>query len=215
MRRFGFILACMTVLLVAGAAFSQVGHITPVGHVDSVDLGKWGEPTDEEVQVNPETTWVPLQKGQAPQNTDQLGTLQLPQDRAYVLTLLGGIECSRSRDLVPTSSASAQETLVELQVEDPLVISGDLKLQGQNMLLLYNNVTKKWDGYPDSIFNVEEGSSYDLLDSPDKMQIRVIGAKATEVTSGGSGGGGGCTAAFLSPAALFLVAPLFLLKRRG
>lgn len=209
MKRLGIILGCVLLLGVAVAAFAQVGHITPVGHVDSVSFD-WRTLSSSDVELEPAGANIqPLSQEQAPQNTDQLGTLQLPEDKTYTLSLLGGIEAAVGLD-----TASAQAGAVEAQGA-PLVISGDLKVQGQNMLLLYNNRTGKWDGYNDSSFSVEQQSSYDMLDDePAAMKIRVISAKATEVTSGG-GGGGGCSAAFLAPAALFLLAPLLMLRKRG
>lgn len=204
MKRLGFILGCAFFLGVAGTAFAQVGHVTPVGHVDSVNLD-WRTPNPSEVQL-PEGDFDFLSEDLAPKNTDQLGNLQLPEDKTYTLTLLGGIEASKGLSLGETGA---------LKVQMLESIEGSLNMDGQNVLLLYNNVTGKWDGISESSFDIEDGSSYDIQSQYPEIRVRLIGAKATEVTTGGGGGGGGCSAAFLAPAALFLLAPLLVLRKRG
>ncbi len=203
MKRLGFILGCALLLGAAGLAFAQVGHITPVGHVDSVNLD-WRTPSPSEVQLT-EGYFDFLSEDLAPKNTDQLGTLQLPEDKTYTLALLGGIEASKVLSLGETGA---------LKVQMLESIEGSLNMDGQNVLLLYNNATGKWDGISESSFDIEDGSSYDIQSQFPEIRVRLIGAKATEVTAGG-GGGGGCSAAFLAPAALLLLAPLLVLRKRG
>ena len=206
LKRFGFILSALAIAALAGVAIAEVGHITPVGHVDTVQLD-WQTIGSDDVTLADGASFSLLPQDEAPSGTGALGDLQLPDDKTYNLTLLGGFEAS-----IGIGTGSAQAGGIEDQ-DAPLVISGDLGIQGQNMLLLYNSTTGKWDGYNGSSFSVGQQSSYDMLDEPAAMKIRVIGAKATEVCSSSGGGGGGCSAVFLAPAALFLLAPLFLLRK--
>lgn len=206
LKRFGLILATFAVVVLAGAAVAQVGHITPVGHVDNIELD-WETVTSQDVVVN--APFRALYQEEAPDALDNLGTLQLPEDKTYTLTLLGGIEAGNLSNVEVT----AQEGGIEPQVGWS-IISGDFNLTGQNMVLLYNGETGKWDGLPGSHFEIPDDSSYALNDEDLGMRVRVIAAKATEVTSGG-GGGGGCSVGFLAPAGLLFLAPLFLLRRRG
>lgn len=205
MRRFGFILACMTVLLVAGAAFSQVGHITPVGHVERVELN-WETLVSDDVNRNGSWEFRFLDPKEGPGRVEDLGILALPEDKTYVLTLLGGIDATKGT--IEVGDVSLGTAMVD-------ALEGKIEAKGQNMLLFYNRDTGKWDGIASSEFSIQENSSYDIESDNAGIHARIVSAKATEVTSGGGGGGGGCTAAFLSPAALFLLAPLFLLKRRN
>jgi Synergist-CTERM protein sorting domain-containing protein len=193
--------------VLAGVALAEVGHITPIGHVDTIQLD-WQAIQSDDVVLNDGASFSFLPQEEAPAGTGELGDLQLPEDKTYNLSLLGGIEAA-----ISINPASAQGGPIETQLA--LAISGDLQIPNQNMLLLYNEATQKWDGYNDFSFFVEDGSSYDIDTSLIAVKIRVIGAKATEVTSCGGGGGGGCSVLGFAPAALFLLAPLFLLRKHG
>lgn len=209
MKRFGFILSVLAIAALAGVAIAEVGHITPVGHVDTVQLD-WQTIESDDVFLHDGASFSFLPQEEAPTGTGDLGDLQLPEDTAYNLSILGGIEATIGLD-----SVSAQGAPIEIRGISA-IISGDLQIPNQNMLLLFNEATQKWDGYNDFSFSIGDGSSYDMASQADAVKIRVIGAMATEASSGGSGGGGGgCSAAFLAPAALFLLAPLFLLRKRG
>jgi len=208
LKRYGLVLVAVVVSMLAGVALAQVGHITPVGHVETVQLD-WRVIQSGDVVLNDGVSFTSLSQDDAPAGTNQLGVLQLPEDKTYNLSLLGGIEATNS--LNPALS-SVQAGPIEAQLSAG-PISGDWNVQGQNMVLLYNNETGKWDGYDDYSFKVENNSSYDMASDWYEVKIRVIAAKATEVSSGG--GGGGCSVGFLAPAAFFLLAPLFLLRRRG
>ena len=95
---------------------------------------------------------------------------------------------------------------------------------GATNLLAYNFETNQWDEAPTGIseaavtsfpFAIPDNSPYDQqgITSNDITAYFIAVKPYSETPSGG--GGGGCAAAFLAPAALFLLAPLFLLRKRG
>jgi len=96
---------------------------------------------------------------------------------------------------------------------------------GATNLLAYNFVTNQWDEAPTGIseaavtlfpFAIPDNSSYDQQGiTSNDITAYFMAVKPMETpTPSGGGGGGGCSAAFLAPAALFLLAPLFVLRKR-
>ena len=203
MKRLFLVVLGAAVFMSAGVALAAVvGHITPVGHVDTVDLS-WGTLVSDDVSLDPDSGFTLLTQGEGPAGTGDLGDLALPQDKAYNLTLLGGIDA--------TKGTIGDACLGVTQLD---ALEGTLSAEGQNMLLFYNRDTGKWDGLAGSEFSIALGSSYDLEPGVEGIHAKVVAGRASEASSGG-GGGGGCSAACLAAAALYLLAPLLLLKKRG
>lgn len=108
------------------------------------------------------------------------------------------------------------------------VLSGVLSDDtGATQLLAYNFSTEVWDIAPTlSIpieaaasgsfsFSIEDNGPYDeQWQTSGDITAYFMAVKPYKTPCSG-GGGGGCSGAFLAPAAIFLLAPLFLLKKRG
>ncbi len=203
MKMSRFTLCLLAVFILVPAAFAQVGH-TSVGHVDTL-TSNWSEITGDQESMDPaETECLPLSEDLAPQGTGDFGILELPGENTYSLSLLGGMRAIYP----PLAGSGGISSAVTHSINGTVDVGG-----GQNMLLL-KNTAGKWDGYPnDPTFSVVDNTSWDLNPNADEVEVQVVVAKATEASSGG-GGGGGCSAGFLAPAALILLAPLFLLRKR-
>ena len=100
-------------------------------------------------------------------------------------------------------------------------------VNGATNLLVYNLVNECWDEAPtgdlavgalaegEFPFAIQDGGPYDADVTQGLVAAYFIAVKPYSETPSSGGGGGGCSVGFLAPAALFLLAPLFLLRRRG
>lgn len=188
MKRFGLILACLATVVLAGAAAFAVGH--EVGHVS----GGY----DANLGINATL----LSSGDV---------APLPPDHEYIgkpisidgaWEILGGFYASGGID----------ETSVGY-------LDG---VTGATKLLVYNIVNGCWDEAPtgglaqgDFPFGIQDNGPHDADETPGLVAAYFIAVKPYSETPSSGGGGGGCSVGFLAPAALLLLAPLFLLRRRS
>lgn len=95
---------------------------------------------------------------------------------------------------------------------------------GATKLLVYNFDEEAWEEAPEGDldegefpFTIEDNGPHDQ--DPDLKEVTAyfIAVEPYDEDEGGSGGGGGggCSAGTFAPAGLLLLAPLFLLRRRG
>jgi len=188
LKRFSLILACLATVILAGAAAFAVGH--EVGHV----------PVSYDPELGISATL--LSSGDVaplPPDHEYLGK-PISLDGSW--EILGGFYAFGGID--PTSTG---------------YLDGD---NGATKLLVYNIDNGCWDEAPagsltegDFPFAIQDNGPYDADDTPGLVAAYFIAVKPySETPSSGGGGGGGCAAAFLAPAALFLLAPLFVLRKR-
>jgi Synergist-CTERM protein sorting domain-containing protein len=96
---------------------------------------------------------------------------------------------------------------------------------GATNLLAYNFDTNQWDDAPTGVVTTAAGGSFPFYiadNGPYDQQgitsnditAYFMAVKPMETPTPSGGGGGGCAAAILAPAALFLLAPLFVLRKR-
>ena len=187
MKRLGFMAVLLALVLAAGAAFG-VGH--EVGHVgDEYDpnLG------DDVTFVTSGTT------GSLPSTSSYLDA-EINMEGTW--RILGGFTAS-----------------------GPAPLQGYLEDgNGATQLLVYNDSTDNWDVTPtgglnegEFPFSITDNSDYDTNKSSGQVTAYFIAVEPYDDDEGGSGGGGGggCSAGTFAPAGLLLLAPLFLLRRRG
>ena len=186
MKRLGLMAVLIALVLAAGAAFG-VGH--EVGHVgDDYDpnLG------DYVSFVTSGTT------GSLPSTSSYLDA-EINQDGTW--RILGGFSAS-----------------------GPAPLQGYLEDgKGATKLLVYNKRTDSWDeadtgglNEGEFPFSIEDNGDYDTNASSGQVTAYFIAVEPyDDEDNGGGGGGGGCSAGTFAPAGLLLLAPLFLLRRRG
>jgi Synergist-CTERM protein sorting domain-containing protein len=196
-KRLGLVLACMALLAMAGPVLA-VGH---VGHVDT--------DTFQEDYVSGDV--IPPELFLRVLSEDHLAGIDLDHisvdmpDGTWTLEFLGGVAV-RSEDLAGASSLSPQAGW-SFTGE----LAGKFDTRGANMILVRRTTDDMWDGFYGTL-----AFTIDPDHDQDGQTGYVIAAKAVkqqETPSGG--GGGGCSALGFAPAALFLLVPLFLLRRRS
>ena len=187
LKRFGLIAALLAFMLLACAAFG-VGH--EVGHVGDdydPDLG-------EAATLQSGGSVSPL-----PSNHEYLGK---PIALEGTWRITGGFMASGGTD-------SPSRGYLENR-------------NGATKLLVYNFLDECWEEAPtgglaegDFPFSIADNGPHDA--DPDDHQVTAyfIAVAPYGDESGSGSGGGGCSALGFAPAALLLLAPLFLLRRRG
>ncbi len=186
MKRFGLICTCLAIVVLACAAAFAVGH--EVGHVSVTydpDLG---------------TSATLLSSGDVE---------SLPPDHEYLgkpITLEGTWEI-----LGGFYAFGGIDTTSIGYLDDD---------NGATNLLVYNLASQCWDEAPagsltegDFPFAIEDNGPYDADGTPGLVAAYFITVKPYSETPSSGGGGGGCSALGFAPAALFLLAPLFLLRK--
>ena len=187
LKRLGFILVGLSLLVLSGAAWSaghEVGHVS--GGYDP-DLGTYATLLSE--------------GGVSPLPADD-EKLKKPINIEGAWEILGGFFASDGVD--PTSIGYLDG------------VSGATQLLVYNIANECWD-TAPTEGGPaegDFPFAIQDGGPYDADGTAGLVAAYFIAVKPYSAESGG-GGGGGCSAAFLAPAALFLLAPLLMLRRRG
>jgi len=188
LKRFGLVFTCVAFVVLACAAAFGVGH--EVGHVPGTydpDLG---------------ISATLLSSGDVE---------SLPPDHEYLgkpialdgtWEILGGFKAFGGID---TTSMG--------YLDDD---------NGATNLLVYNLLNQCWDEAPagsltegEFPFAIEDGGPYDADVTPGLVAAYFIAVKPYSETPSSGGGGGGCSALGFAPAALFLLVPLFLLRKRG
>ena len=187
LKRMGFILVGLSLLVLAGAALG-VGH--EVGHVSEgydPNLGVLARLLSEG-DVSP-----------LPADDERLGK---PISLEGSWEILGGFYAWGGIDPISTGYLSG--------------------VTGATQLLVYNLANQCWDPAPtggltegDFTFAIEDQGPYDADDGLGVVSAYFIAVKPYSEPTPGGGGGGGCSAAFVAPASLLLLAPLFMLRRRG
>jgi Synergist-CTERM protein sorting domain-containing protein len=168
------------------------------GAVLALEVGHVSESFQETMSAN---VSIPLGEAEPLPSTDPLVSQPISLDGSW--TILGAF-----------SADSAGSALAGTLSDDT----------GATNLLAYNFVTNQWDEAPTGVvttaaggsfpFFIQDNSPYDQEITSGDITAYFMAVKPLETPVSG-GGGGGCSAAFLAPAALFLLAPLFLLRKRG
>lgn len=186
LKRLGLMAVLIALVLAAGAAFG-VGH--EVGHV--------GDDYDPNLG-----DYVVLKSGG---NTGSLAS-----DHQYL-----------GREI---AEEGTWRILGGFSASGPAPLQGYLEDgKGATKLLVYNKTTGSWDeaktgglNEGEFPFSIEDNSDYDTNASGGQVTAYFIAVKPyDDEDNGGGGGGGGCSAGTFAPAGLLLLAPLFLLRRRG
>lgn len=188
MKRFGLIFTCLAFVVLACAAAFGVGH--EVGHVP----GTYDPDLGVSATLLSSGDVAPL-----PSSHEYLGK-GISLDGTW--EILGGFYAFGGID---TTSIG--------YLDDD---------NGATNLLVYNLVSQCWDEAPtggltqgDFPFGIADNGPYDADGNLGLVAAYFIAVKPYSETPSSGGGGGGCSALGFAPAALFLLAPLFLLRRRS
>lgn len=187
MKRFGLIFTCLAIVVLAGAAAFAVGH--EVGHVS----GGY----DANLGINATL----LSSGDVVPLSSDHEYIGKPISLDGTWEILGGFYACGGIDPVSTG-----------YLDDD---------NGATKLLVYNLAGECWDEAPtgglaegEFPFAIEDNGPYDADLTTGSVAAFFVAVKPYSESPSG-GGGGGCSALGFAPAALLLLAPLFLLRRRG
>lgn len=188
MKRFGLVFTCLAFVVLACAAAFAVGH--EVGHVPDTydpDLG---------------TSATLLSSGDVYPLSADHEYLGKPISVDGTWEILGGFYASGGEDPLSTG-----------YLDDD---------NGATNLLVYNLDNDCWDEAPtgdlavgEFPFAIQDNGPYDDDENVGLVAAYFIAVKPYSETPSSGGGGGGCSALGFAPAALFLLVPLFLLRKRG